>query len=228
MKINLPVTQVERKFDDKSAIISTTDLKGLITGANNNFLSISGFSKDELMGKNHNVVRHPDMPPAAFADLWATLHRGESWMGIVKNRCKNGDHYWVDAFAMPISENGRVSGYESVRVRPRPDCVGRAEALYKALRENKSPGFSVGNLRFRYRLAFSFGFALSPLLILAATAGASVPVFLASAARIVCAAVSVWLIARPMDTLTQASKRYLDNAVACQVYAGRGDEFGQI
>ena len=75
---------------------------------NPDFLAISGFSAEELLGFNHNRVRHPDMPPAAFAHLWQTLQAGRSWMGLVKNRCKNGDHYWVSAFVTPIRRNGRV------------------------------------------------------------------------------------------------------------------------
>ena len=97
MKKNFPVTGQERTYGDDVNILSTTDPKGRITHVNDDFVEISGFERDELIGKAHNIVRHPDMPPAAFEDLWKTIKGGESWLGIVKNRCKNGDHYWVSA-----------------------------------------------------------------------------------------------------------------------------------
>ena len=102
MKINLPVTGVENDYRCDMHIVSTTDVKGITTSVNGDFKAIAGFPDDELLGKSHNVVRHPDMPPAAFADLWATIKQGKPWMGIVKNRCKNGDHYWVDAYVTPM------------------------------------------------------------------------------------------------------------------------------
>jgi len=97
MKRNFPVTGRENDYPDSITIISTTDIKGIITYANQGFIDIAGFSEEELIGKNHNIVRHPDMPPAAFQHLWDTIKAGQPWRGIVKNRCKNGDHYWVDA-----------------------------------------------------------------------------------------------------------------------------------
>ena len=93
MKINLPVTDVEHELEDRQTLVSKTDLKGIITYANRAFIEISGFSEDELIGASHNVVRHPDMPPAAYADLWNAVKKGRAWAGIVKNRCKNGDFY---------------------------------------------------------------------------------------------------------------------------------------
>jgi aerotaxis receptor len=133
MKKNLPVTGKERTYGKDVAIISTTDLKGIITYINPEFVDISGFSEEELIGKNHNIIRHPDMPPAAFKDLWDTVKKGQAWHGMVKNRCKNGDHYWVDAFVTPISENGEINGYQSVRTLPTRKQINAAEALYKEI-----------------------------------------------------------------------------------------------
>lgn len=141
MKINLPVTNTEREVKASQNILSTTDLKGAITYVNPDFIAISGFDEDELIGRNHNVVRHPDMPPAAFDSLWTNMKAGQPWMGMVKNRCKNGDHYWVDAFVMPIRENGTAVEYQSVRFKAERSWVQRAETIYKRLREGK--GFSV-------------------------------------------------------------------------------------
>lgn len=133
MKKNLPVTQTERPFPDGKYLVSRTDLKGIITSANSVFVDISGFSKEELLGTNHNVVRHPDMPPQAFADLWSTVKSGRPWRGIVKNRCKNGDYYWVDALVVPVIQSNQITGYMSVRVKPSRTQIEEAEALYKKL-----------------------------------------------------------------------------------------------
>ena len=123
MRTNLPITQQEYLLPDGMTIVSRTDLKGRITYVNPDFLVASGFDESELIGKAHNLVRHPDMPEEAFADLWATLQAGRPWTGFVKNRRKNGDFYWVCANATPILENGQVTGYLSVRTRPTPRCT---------------------------------------------------------------------------------------------------------
>jgi aerotaxis receptor len=138
MKKNFPVTGIEQDYPELARIISSTDLKGAITSCNQDFINISGFSEDELLGKNHNMVRHPDMPPAAFQDLWGTLKAGKPWMGIVKNRCKNGDHYWVNAHVTPIYERGEVVGYQSVRSKPARKVIERAEKTYQRINAGKS------------------------------------------------------------------------------------------
>lgn len=136
MKTNLPVTGIEKPFTS-GTIVSKTDLKGAITYANDAFIDLSGFSREELIGKNHNIVRHPDMPPAAFAWLWDTIKAGQPWRGMVKNRCKNGDHYWVEAFAVPVKEKGKIVEYMSVRSVPTREQIASAEALYKQINAGK-------------------------------------------------------------------------------------------
>jgi aerotaxis receptor len=138
MRNNQPVTQRERTFPAQQRLISTTDARGVITYCNDAFIEISGFSKDELITSPHNTVRHPDVPSAVFEHMWATLKQGLPWMGIVKNRCKNGDHYWVNAYVTPVFENKQVVGFESVRIKPTAEQVRRAEALYKRLNAGKS------------------------------------------------------------------------------------------
>jgi aerotaxis receptor len=132
MKNNQPVTQREIPFPPDTYLVSRTDLKGIITYANDAFVAISGFSRDELIGKNHNLVRHPDMPETAFADLWSTVKSGLPWRGMVKNRCKNGDYYWVEAFVVPLKKNGEITGYQSIRTPASRDRRAAAEAAYAA------------------------------------------------------------------------------------------------
>ncbi len=136
MKKNLPITTTERAYPEGQYLVSKTDLKGAITYANDAFVEISGFTREELIGQNHNMVRHPDMPPQAFADLWRTIKSGQPWQGLVKNRCKNGDYYWVKAFVVPVSKGDGVIGYMSVRTQPSRNEVADADALYKRLNQS--------------------------------------------------------------------------------------------
>ena len=138
MKINLPVTQAEKPYPKGKYLVSKTDLKGVITYANDAFVELSGFSNEELIGKSHNLVRHPDMPPQAFEDLWKTVKEGRPWRGIVKNRVKNGDYYWVDAFVVPVRKNDQTLGYMSVRSEPSRHQVQEAERLYQHLNTSKA------------------------------------------------------------------------------------------
>jgi aerotaxis receptor len=138
MRNNQPITQRERTFPAQQRLISTTDARGVITYCNEAFVEISGFSHDELIKAPHNTVRHPDVPSAVFEHMWGTLKQGLPWMGIVKNRCKNGDHYWVNAYVTPIFENKQVVGFESVRIKPTTEQIRRAEALYQRLNSGKA------------------------------------------------------------------------------------------
>lgn len=138
MQNNQPVTQKELDFSADVRIISMTDLQGDITFVNRDFIQLCGFTEKELIGSHHNLIRHPDMPPAAFANLWQTVKSGQTWQGLVKNRCKNGDHYWVNAYVMPIVQNGTTVGYQSVRSKPSREQIVSAEALYSKMRQNPS------------------------------------------------------------------------------------------
>ena len=142
MRINQPVTQREVTFTANDIIVSITDLQGNITDVNPSFIAISGFSKVELIGQPHNIVRHPDMPAEAYADMWSNLKQGRPWTGVVKNRCKNGDFYWVIANATPIFNQGQITGYMSVRTQPSREEIAAAEQAYRLFREGKA-----GNLR---------------------------------------------------------------------------------
>ncbi|MCS3762377.1 methyl-accepting chemotaxis protein [Bradyrhizobium centrosematis] len=162
MRTNLPVTTTEYPITDEALIVSRTDTKGKLTYFNDEFVEASGFAEAELMGQPHNIIRHPDMPPAAFENLWATLQQGKPWSGAVKNRRKNGDFYWVLATASPIRQNGEIVGYSSIRTKLPADQRAEAEQVYAKIRENKPHDYRLdaGMLRrrsFSDRLAIFTG-----------------------------------------------------------------------
>ncbi|NLY13454.1 MAG: methyl-accepting chemotaxis protein [Gammaproteobacteria bacterium] len=169
MQNNRLITQREQRFASDVKLISATDLQGVITHCNEGFESVSGFSRQELIGQQHNIVRHPDMPKEAFAVMWQHLKAGRPWMGLVKNRCKNGDYYWVSAYVTPVTENGEVVGYESVRTCPARSDVERAEKLYTRM-QRKRRQLQVPRYLKQLLLAVSFiipalilGYSFSPL-----------------------------------------------------------------
>ena len=160
MRSNLPVTNHEYALEPATIITSKTDLNGNITYINQKFMQVSGFSEEELLGAPQNIIRHPDMPTEAFEDLWRTLKAGKAWTGLVKNRCKNGDHYWVEATASPISMNGKPIGYTSVRVTPTREQVNAAEAAYRAIKDgDKRLVIREGKVYSHTRLDFASVFA---------------------------------------------------------------------
>jgi aerotaxis receptor len=137
-----PVTQKEQLLSSDRSLVSTTDLKGRITYCNPAFIEASGYTREELLGQPHNLIRHPDMPEEAFRDLWATVSQGRPWAALVKNRCKNGDHYWVRANVTPLMEGGAPVGYMSVRSVPDRADVENADALYRGMNEASLSGVS--------------------------------------------------------------------------------------
>lgn len=140
MRTNLPITQREYPFPAGQALVSTTDLQGRILYCNPAFIEVSGYTREELLGQPHNMIRHPDMPEEAFRDMWQTIESGQPWSGLVKNRRKNGDHYWVMANVTPLLDGDRPVGYMSVRTLPDRQQVSEAETLYARMREAASRG----------------------------------------------------------------------------------------
>lgn len=145
MRVNLPVSNTEFPIGEDTLILSTTDTKGRITYVNQTFIEVSGFTEDELIGKAHNIVRHPDMPPQAFEDLWRTLQAGKPWTGLVKNRRKNGDFYWVLGNATPLIENGSVVGYLSVRTKPSRQVIETVAPIYRQLVNGTAKNLTIKN-----------------------------------------------------------------------------------
>jgi aerotaxis receptor len=181
MRNNQPVTGHECEFPSSQMLVSATDLTGRIEYCNPAFIAVSGYTREELIGQPHNLIRHPDMPREAFADMWATIRDGRPWTALVKNRRKNGDHYWVHASVTPVVDKGAVVGYLSVRVKPERDAVRAAEALYARIRAGESRAFKLrrgvvvrtgllGRLQALMRLPVAtraaVGYAITPLALL--------------------------------------------------------------
>lgn len=177
MRNNQPTTLVEYTLRDVETVVSKTDLDGNITYVNRDFLNVSGFPRAELLGASHNLVRHPSMPREVFADLWHTLQQGKSWTGMLKNRCKNGDFYWVETNIAPLLENGKTIGYTAIAIKPSREQIELAECAYESMRNGECrmeivagkiqrPSFlrkirALENIPFKYKVAMLLGgFAL--------------------------------------------------------------------
>ena len=229
MRQNLPVTGRNLEIPKDANILSTTSPQSHITYVNPDFIKISGFTEEELLGQPHNIVRHPDMPPAAFEHMWSTLKSGRSWMGLVKNRCKNGDHYWVSAYVTPIAKNGSIVEYQSVRTKPEPEQVLAAEKLYAQLRSGKAA---------RPKLAASFSVKILLLIwgsIISSAMAAGMltdtsisSLLLATLMSGSLSSVSVLAILSPLGRLVERARNISNNPLSQSIYTGRTDEFGQI
>ncbi|HCC7173940.1 TPA: PAS domain-containing protein [Citrobacter freundii] len=221
-------------------LMSTTDLQSYITHANDTFVQISGYQLNELLEKPHNLVRHPDMPKAAFADMWYTLKQGEPWSGIVKNRRKNGDHYWVRANAVPMVREGRVTGYMSIRTRATDEEIAAVEPLYKALNEGRCnrrihKGLVVRKgwlgrlpampIRWRVRSVMAFMFVL--LAVALQQMGAEWPLLLMSAlVMLLGTAIFEWQIVRPIENVTRQALKVATGERNSVSHLNRSDELG--
>jgi len=241
MRVNEPVTQRDMGMNNDCVIISTTNLKGVLTSANEDFIKMSGYSWEELENKNHNIIRHPDVPPEAYAMLWDALKAGNPWMGMVKNRNKNGDHYWVDAFASPQYEDGKIIGYQSVRVKPEKAWVDRADALYVKVMLKKSADDkrrskldAVKLTRFPISLSAQIALAVTGVFALLFTGLAlteQVSLLFALAGFAVGSLISFTVIHQmlsPLRVLAAKSEKIANDPVARFVYTGRTDELGQL
>lgn len=234
------VSQQNTPLDDDITLMSTTDLQSYITHANDTFVQISGYQLNELLEKPHNLVRHPDMPKAAFADMWYTLKQGEPWSGIVKNRRKNGDLYWVRANAVPMVREGRVTGYMSIRTRATDEEIAAVEPLYKALNEGRCnrrihKGLVVRKgwlgklpampIRWRVRSVMAFMFVL--LAVALQQMGAEWPLLLMSAlVMLLGTAIFEWQIVRPIENVTRQALKVATGERNSVSHLNRSDELG--
>jgi aerotaxis receptor len=239
-----PVTGREYVLEDGVTLVSTTDLKSRITYCNPAFIQASGYSREELLGQPHNMIRHPDVPQEAFRDLWATIKEGRPWSALVKNRRKNGDHYWVQANVTPVLENGVTVGYLSVRGKPSREAVAQAEALYASMRAHPAryalrhgtllERTPVGRLRSALRLDLGSRVALvSAASTLASSAlGASGHWAVALAGALGIAGATALLLRRmaiqPLRQATVATNRLAAGQLGGTRAAGGDDEVGQL
>lgn len=224
MRNNQPVTQKEVTYPPHYNLLSTTTLNSHIKYASKEFCDVAGYSLEELIGQPHNIVRHPDMPPEAFKDMWNHLKAGKSWMGMVKNRCKNGDHYWVDAFASPIKENGQVVEYQSVRLCPNREHVDNAEKLYQQIRAGKTD-WRLKMPRTRLWQRLGLGFIVAAGVSLAADfllAGIGLPLMLLLTIAM------AYLFTRRLEALAQQARKVFDNPLMELIYNNRVDDISEI
>lgn len=228
MRKNLPVTQREVRMADGGRLITTTNLKGVITYCNDEFVAISGFSREELVGQAHNIIRHPDMPPSVFKHMWDTLKTGKAWMGVVKNRCKSGDHYWVSAYVTPVHENGQMVGYESVRTAPTRDQVGRAEKLYKQLNGGKSSVIQLANLRNVFVVALPLVLSMIASVAAILWASPAVAIGVAVAGHIIAGLTLRGMIDGQMKQLVSLRDDAFTDPLIAMTYTDQRGRFGQL
>lgn len=223
MRRNEPVTQKEKQFPDHYHLITTTSLDSRITDANPEFSEVAGFSLEELVGEPHNLIRHPDMPAAAFENLWSTIREGKSWKGLVKNRCKNGDHYWVDAFVTPIRHGGRIVEYQSVRTKPSRAQIERAEKVYGAWNKGSAPRrYMATSPSLLAKLVIIYALLASGLFALALSSLAVKNIVIMESVLLV-AFVVLALAIRPL-VMTARSTRHDAHPIMPYIYTGRRDE----
>ena len=234
------VTQNEYPLDDDTTLMSTTDVHSYITHANDTFVQVSGYQLDELTGQPHNLVRHPDMPKAAFADMWYTLQQGEPWSGIVKNRRKNGDHYWVRANAVPMVRRGQVTGYMSIRTKATAEEIAIVEPLYRALNDGSCKkrvhkGLVVGKgwlgklpampLRWRVRSVMAALFAVLAATLIATSAG-WMPLVAAAVVMLLGTLLFEQQIVRPVENVARQALRVATGERNSVQHLNRSDELG--
>jgi aerotaxis receptor len=247
---NQPVTQREFDYPDEATLMSVTDTHSRIAYANAAFVAVSGFDRSEIVGQPHNIVRHPDMPAEAFADMWATLKGGQSWSALVKNRRKDGDHYWVRANATPVRRGGRLVGYMSVRTKPTRAEVDAAETLYRDLRAGRLRAralrkglvvhtglmawmSALQTMPVRWRIRCSGIAGMAVVVGLGALAGLEAGALAVVAAAAGCAGVATslwleWQIARPLATVLRVASRAAEGNPERNVALDRVDEIGML
>ena len=224
MRINQPVTQKEVTFPASYNLLSVTKPSSHITYASEEFCEVAGYAQNELIGQPHNLLRHPDMPSEAFADMWSSLKSGQSWMGIVKNRCKNGDHYWVDAFASPIKEDGKTVEYQSVRLLPCRKNIEAAEKIYTQLKKGKKPfQLSLPRTRLWQRIAMH----LVPATLFTSLLSFYIPTFSSLLLWFLAILIIYWQTRR-LEAITVKARSIFDNPLMELIYNEHIDDLSEI
>ncbi|MGL4381898.1 MAG: methyl-accepting chemotaxis protein [Vibrio sp.] len=224
MRNNPPFTQREVTYPPHYNLLSTTTTSSHIKYASKEFCDVAGYTIDELVNQPHNMVRHPEMPPEVFKDMWQHLKTEKSWMGMVKNRCKNGDYYWVDAFASPIKQNDHVIEYQSVRLCPSRQHVENAEKRYQQIRAGQTPWpLKMPRSRLWQRLASGFiiaagvSFTANQFVI-----GSAIPLMLLLTIAI------AYGLTRRLERLAQDARKIFNNPLMELIYSGKVDDLAEI
>tara|TARA_R110001592_G_scaffold238227_2_gene497758 strand:- start:51174 stop:52745 length:1572 start_codon:yes stop_codon:yes gene_type:complete len=223
------VTQKEIDFPSSHRLISTTTAKGIITYANEEFCNTADYALNELEGQAHNMIRHPDMPAAAFKDLWDKIQSHQSWMGMVKNRSKNGDHYWVDAFVTPILEEDSIAEIQSVRTKCDQHAKKRAEDLYESINNNRAPLFLSFNFPNLFQQALMVS-VFSFILLAVGLSGLFSPTLsiVLPLLSLVLLATLFLITANNISALAKKTQAKLDNKIGQHVYFGKVNDISQI
>ncbi|TKB56042.1 methyl-accepting chemotaxis protein [Ferrimonas aestuarii] len=218
------VTHQEVTLTEDDILLSTTNLQGKIKYVNGDFIRVNGYSFDDAHGQPETLIRHPEMPKAVFAGLGERLQTGKTWMGIVKNRCRNGDHYWVNTYIAPVFEEGRLHEFQAVRRKPTAKQSAAAKSLYEQLNQGKQPR----SIR-PSRLGLSGRLLLWLVLVVSLTGlAASYQPLLAVVIGSILGVTGLYVLLAPLRKLVEQSKQIIDDPVARAVYAGRQDEIGQL
>ncbi|HCK91902.1 MAG TPA: aerotaxis receptor Aer [Gammaproteobacteria bacterium] len=231
MRNNGPVTGKEVLVGQYDEIVSSTSPKGVIESCNDVFCKISGFERQELIGQAHNIVRHPDMPAAAFDMMWTQLKAGKPWMGVVKNRCKNGDHYWVNAYVTPLFDGDQVIGHESVRVKAEPAMIARAETVYKRLNKGLAPIRKREKYLPVFKETLKTGSLMAIILVLFLFLIGEVQIshFLEGVGLSFIAGFFIYYHSqRSVRTIVQNAKQEIDDDLAAYIYTGDAGANGHI
>jgi aerotaxis receptor len=240
MNSNPSLTGTAYPYPKGETIVSKTDLKGVITYVNDTCVKLTGYSREELIGANHNLIRHPDMPKEVFADLWTTVQAGQPWEGLVKNRRKSGEFYWVKALVVPVRDHNRTIGYMSVRTEPAAEEVRRAEEHYRAVKEGRArlKGVSLVERMFhfsfntRYFLFVAWMAALAAAAGLAGLQGWTPATALLCAVAVVSAIGSGWFmaatVANPLEEAIGFFDRIAQGDLTNDIPVHRPDEVGRV
>lgn len=236
MKNNGPHSGKEVFFSEDQVLVSMTDTKGIITYANDAFVQISGFSREELIGKSHNIVRSTDVPEGVFQNLWDKLKAKESWIGVVKNRAKNGDHYWVEAFVSPLYKDNVLIGYQSVRIKPKSEDIKRAELIYERVKKGNASLYPAWNPNMWSMRTKSMAI-LSTALIFIWFAWLGILHYINQplwytlpfvGSGLVACYVIATLFTSKLRHFAQLSRKFVHNPLLAQMFTGTNDEIGQL
>ncbi|MGX9462000.1 methyl-accepting chemotaxis protein [Shewanella sp. A14] len=226
MKNNQPITQKEYDYPMDWILLSITDTESHIKYANTSFCTVAGFEQHDLINQPHNMVRHPDMPAAAFKDLWQHIQQGDPWKGLVKNRCANGDFYWVDAFVTPISFKGEIVEYQSIRTKPTRAQIKRAETIYEQLKQDKTHSVTPSKITLPIKVYLTFTAAMLPMAYLASKGDlVSIGLFGISFFG---GLVALKTAFKRFNHLVKKASAIYDNPISSAVYTGKNDDIAKV